>query len=394
MQRQHGRVGLLVIVVASLALAGVATADVSTERSGSILVFPKIIANASRDTIIQITNTSNSLVRAHCFYVNAAPSDVPPFDPLWIEVDFNITLTRQQPTHWVVSTGRRVNPFDAVCDSSGVTNCNDAGFDPGLIPPVVPDFMGELKCVEVDDSGAPLAGNHLKGEATLVTRDNGDVSKYNAIAVLGSENNGDGLLVLGGGQCVGDGGAQGAVCSSDDDCGDAAPCAPEYNGCPQTWILNHLASGAPDPAIENLGGGPSHVETELTVVPCTQNYETQVPTEVRLQMLTYNEFENVFSFSFAVKCWANVDLGSLGSTPLTFLGQLAGQSPSSFPLGTMFLQTRFRSVPNTPYGVMMVAEEFHTDEAGQTASAAVNLHIEGERTTPDVITIPGEQIAP
>ena len=40
-------------------------------------------------------------------------------------------------------------------------------YDPGRVPPVVPDFTGELKCIEVDASGFPVPGNALKGEATL-----------------------------------------------------------------------------------------------------------------------------------------------------------------------------------------------------------------------------------
>jgi hypothetical protein len=382
------------LVVASLGLAGVAGADISTERSGSIVVFPKVLATTERDTIIQLTNTSNSLVRAHCFYVNGAVDPVTE-EPLWIETDFDIALTKQQPTHWLVRTGRPVNPTDAPCGPMN-SACVNAGFDPGLVPPVIFGFEGELKCVEVDDSGAPLAGNHLKGEATLVTLATGDVSKYNGVAVLGSENNGDGTLVLGGGQCVGDGPEQGAVCTSDDDCGGAAPCAPEYNACPDTWILNHLADGAPNPAIEALepGGATSSVETFLTVVPCSQDYENQFPTTVVIQVRTWNEFENVFSFSFPVTCWRDVDLGELGATFLTFDGQLAGQLPSTFPLGTMYLQTRLRAAGGTPRGMLMVAEEFHTDESGDVAAAAVNLHIEGENAVPDVMIIPDEQLLP
>ena len=208
MCRQRRRLGLLGVVVGCLGLAGAALADVTTEHSGSIVVFPKVIADATRDTIIQLTNTSNSVVRAHCFYVNGALSDPteppgPLNPPLWQEVDFTITLTKQQPTHWKASRGRVVNPFDPLCgQGSGVyiggpsagsscdtildclpdgvcsnTGCTDAGFDPGLIPPVVPGFTGELKCGEVDDSGAPLAGNHLKGEAPLVSVLTGDLSK-------------------------------------------------------------------------------------------------------------------------------------------------------------------------------------------------------------------------
>jgi hypothetical protein len=75
------------------------------------------------DTIIQISNTSNSMVFAHRFHVNAVPP---------------------KPSR--------------------------AEFDPGRIPPAGKDpFSGELKCIEVDSSGAPIDGDHLKGEATIVT---------------------------------------------------------------------------------------------------------------------------------------------------------------------------------------------------------------------------------
>lgn len=401
MHRRHGQVGLLWMIAVSLCLGGVAFGDVVTERSGSIVVFPKVISGGTRDTIIRLTNTSNSMVRAHCFYVNAALSnpDQPPGPlnpPLWQEVDFDITLTKQQPTHWTASAGRRVNPFDPVCSGNPVVNdCDGAGFDPGLIPPVLPGFTGELKCIEVDDSGAPLSGNHLKGEAMLVTAGNGDVSTYNALAILGNDNNGDGVLVLGGGQCVGDGGLNGQTCRSDDDCGDAGPCALEYNACPQAWILNHQPDGAPELAIEAAGQGPSMVETQLTFVPCTQNFETQEGTRVTLQFLTTDEFESQFSTSTTVDCWGNFFLAEMNAPPLTF-----GQTLVPDPQGTMFLKTRIRSAGGTPFGVLMVAEEFHfrglTMSMGtpDDAAAAMNVHVEGERANPDIITIPQEQLAP
>jgi hypothetical protein len=408
--------------------AGAARADVSTERSASILVFPKVISDATRQTIIQISNTSNQLVRAHCFYVNAALTDPTqpqgPFNPpLWQETDFDITLTKQQPTHWVVSEGRLVNPFDPACSPTNFF-CDQAGLDPGRIPPVVPDFRGELKCIEVDDSGAPLSGNHLKGEASLFTTNfgksiaelkdgdivifPGDESKYNAIGILGTDNNGDGTLVLGGGQCAGDGAAKNAVCTSDDDCGDSAPCAIEYNACPQTWILNHAADGAPDLVLEDTfldthSSTPTEVDTELTVVPCTENFETQQQTTVTLQFITTNEFESQFSVSTSIVCWGNFPLSEVGATALTFAGH---QLPD--PQGTMYLQTRIRSAEGTPFGVIMVAEETHAPlesllPVGPTeellrlrlaSRAAVNLHIEGQRATPDIITIPNDQLVP
>jgi hypothetical protein len=392
MLRQRGRVKVLGLLVASLGLSGVARADISIERSGSILVFPKIIANSTRDTIIQITNTSNQLVKAHCFYVNAALTNPalpegPLNPPLWLEVDFGITLTKQQPTYWSVSQGREVNPTDPPCQPGEPPFCFNAGIDPGRVPPVVPDFVGELKCVEVDESNKPLNGNHLKGEATLVDLETGDVARYNGIAVPGLENNGDDILVLGGGQCTGPGDRNGDICGSDEDCGDSAPCAFEYDACPQTWILNHQPAGAPDLVL----GPDSRVNTELTIIPCTQNYETQIPTTVTLQFLTWNDYESQFSFSTSVTCWGNLDLGLLNAPHFTFEGQLPD------PLGSSFLQTRMRAAAGTPFGVMMVAEEFRQstpDPGAESRAAAFNLVFEGQRPNPDIITIPAEQLEP
>ena len=165
MRRQRGLIGLmgLAALVGLAFTARPAAARVTTEQSASILVFPKVIADGTRDTIIQITNTSNNMRHAHCFYVNGALTNTvappgPLNPPLCTESDFDIWLTKQQPTHWVVSTGRLDNPLDKPCRVNGrLLNCDpsttggdgadccDAGYDPGHVPPVVPDFQGELK---------------------------------------------------------------------------------------------------------------------------------------------------------------------------------------------------------------------------------------------------------
>ena len=62
-------IGLLLAACA----AATARAETTTERSSSILIFPKVVFDGTRDTFIQISNTANSMVYAHCFYVNAAP---------------------------------------------------------------------------------------------------------------------------------------------------------------------------------------------------------------------------------------------------------------------------------------------------------------------------------
>lgn len=389
MLRQRGRVGLMAAALVGLVVGG-AQAQVTTERSASILVFPKVIADGTRDTIIQITNTGNSVAYAHCFYVNGALTfpDLPPGPinpPLWTEVDFDITLTKQQPTHWVVSQGRLVDPTDPPCSNATSTfDCNGAGIDPGRVPPVVESFTGELKCIETDGTGAPVSGNHLKGEATTIYNNvcdpddsecfiSGtdcsstecekifDASKYNAIGILGNENNnGDNVLCLGGQP-------DGALC----------PNGAEYDACPQFWIANHFAEDAPDP----VAPGDSEVDVSWTFVPCTENFETQNPTTVTIAIDTWNEFEQPFSSSTTVTCWAELKLDDIN--PVTF---------SYDTLGTTFAQTRLRPSALTQSGFLMVGSERHETDDDYSSWADVNFHIEGARPGPDLITIPAEQV--
>ena len=405
MLRQRGRVGLMAAALVGLVVGG-AQAQVTTDRSASIVVFPKVISDGTRDTIIQITNTSNSMVHAHCFYVNAAPTDLtfppgPLNPPLWSEVDFSIWLTKQQPTHWVVSEGRLVDPTDQPCDNNPpFYACNGAGTDPGLVPPVQEFFTGELKCIETDASGAPVSGNHLKGEATLVTFDicdgftgtcvlsgvpctlnsdceddpaDFDVAKYNAIGIVGNENNdGDGVLCLGGEPSA--------------DCPQGA----EYDACPAVWIANHFAEDAPDPVHASVNEDTpddSSIDTSFTFVPCTENFLTQDPTNLTIAIVSYNEFEQPLSAFANVTCWADLDLEDISNI---FDYTVRGSS---------FAQTRLRPTAQTQSGFLMVGEEFHevdTDTEGGpktwTSSAAVNYHVEGERIGPDIITIPPEQV--
>jgi hypothetical protein len=292
--------------------------------------------------------------------------------PIWQEVDFEIFLTKQQPTHWLLSNGRFDDPSD---NKSCSVDCSGAGFDPGRIPPAGNDpFTGELKCIEVDSSGAPINGNHLKGEATIVTTDGrAEVSEYNAIGVLGlntdlNSNDSDNTLCLGGGKRPG--------------CTNGA----EYNACPQTVILNHFAEGATDPVIEALGngnGGKSSVSTELTLVPCSEDFENQIPPSVVVQFLITNEFEAQFSTSTTVTCWGNFRLNDIGSI---------GRILEIGTLGTRFAQTRMSPAADDQPGFVGVVEEFHTQPTASapiTSRAALNLHVEGARPNGDVILLPG-----
>jgi len=410
MLRQRGRVGLMAAALVGLVVGG-AQAQVTTERSASILVFPRVISDGTRDTIIQITNTSNSMVHAHCFYVNGALTlpDFPPGPtnpPVWAETDFDIWLTKQQPTHWVVSQGRLNDPTDAVCTNGSATTppnfaCNGAGFDPSGspggpgVPPVASFFTGELKCIEIDMSGHPVSGNHLKGEATTIIRnvcevftgttgectvtgedcdtldeepcddDNFDVAKYNALGIVGNENNdGDGILCLGG--------------EPSDECPQGA----EYDACPEFWIANHFAEDAPYP-IDGIDEAVT-VDTVWTVVPCTENFETQDIETVGINILVFNEFESVFSTNATLACWNEFDLGNEDEFGLVFDFDV---------LGSAFAQSRLRSQNQTRSGFLMVGSEEHETRDDWRSFADVNYFVEGARATADIITIPAEQIS-
>ena len=315
-QRNRGLWAISATVLGMCVAASVASAspqDMTTEQSGSVVVYPKVIWDGYRDTVIQIANTGNMPVSAHCFYVDAGISGQ------WIETDFYLYLTRQQPTHWVVSKGRRVGWDDFESDG--------AGFDPGLVPPVRIGFQGELKCVQVDSNEVPLRANQLKGEAILRNAD-GDVSKYNAIALRGNPdaaNNADPYQL--------------------DLNWTAANPGGQYSACPDVLVLSHAAYGAPE-----LPGAGTY--TELTLVPCFEDFENQTPGVTTVDVLVWNEFENRFSTSFPVDCWLNADLGALpGGGNFTFE-----------TLGTLGAHTQIKAVPaqggQPQYvGVMGVAEQ-------------------------------------
>lgn len=322
----------------TVAAAGVASADLTTEESGSIIVFPKVLGTSERDTLIQISNTGNATAHAHCFYINAG------IEGRWIETDFDIWLTKQQPTHWMARSGRTVNIFDEF-------GTDGAGFDPGLIPPVPLGFEGELRCVQVDESGAPLRANKLTGAATLIRIEDGDVSEYNAVAVPGNPNagigNSDNVLEF-----------------------NNTPGNPgEYDACPDTLTVNTFSSLVDDPVVADLGdcGGECPIDTTLTLVPCSQDLERLRGGEVTISIETFDEFETVRSTSITVDCWLNASLDD----PI-FSGV--------FNRDTLAVHARLNPVAGDG-GVIGIGEEFRLgDDGGLDSSfAAYNLHIEGNR---------------
>lgn len=313
-----------------LLLGGGAYAQTSftIEQPSSVLIFPKVIneGQSGRDTVIQITNSGNTMAHAKCFYTDGRTLGG---QPLWLTTDFSLSLTRQQPTAWRVSTGRPVNPNDAY-----------QGLDPGAVPPVTTGFMGSLVCVQVDQpfGGAPYGGNALIGKAQV------GGSEYNAIGVpaVGMVNS-DSIIDMDG---------------------------VEYAACPSGYYLNFAHEG-PAGAIalgamlgQGLNDSIASVSTNITVVPCNMDFARARPSSLTINAdPVYDEMESAGSGATAtVTCWDSFTL----SDP-----QVADGFNVPTPFGTAQL--------TSTQGFVAVANVLRT--GGMTAaqdSAATNLHTTGD----------------
>ncbi len=408
------------VLLAGLVTAPGARADVTSDESGTLLIYPKVVSDGARDTLIQMSNRTNSVVMVHCFYINASGSCSATVDQS-CEIDadcptsetcirqcnatnFELVLTAQQPVQWRVSTGRLTTIPSAPCrpgqtcqctvdSSSGQLVCpgmligqNNASF----VPPVGMDFVGELKCYQINADGDPLPGNALKGTATIQDLGTGQISEYNALAVAANADpvnglNSDGELRL---NFSGSG-------------------AGELNYCPQSLVFTANADGV----VDSFTGAT--ITTELTLVPCSELLEEDVPAPVRLRFVGYNEFEQSLSIeAFSFECFLNRGLANLpvnnggifvnGNQDLwkiriaprpvnvCYTGSNRGGScssdadcpgaltgPAGTPLGCL-----------PASGVLGVAEEFYSNN-GLAGTAAFNLRHEGSRSGfGDIITLP------
>jgi hypothetical protein len=424
--------GRMMAVAAAFVVSGVvvARADIASDKPAAILVYPYVPVDTFNgiDTIVRMTNTNaQTPIQAHCFYLDAnshcsggtADGRICTEDPTictgggrciagWQEVDFRVLLTANQPIEWKASDGLQ-NPRVCVGGSSptqrpvpcqisedctqyggfcqlgvplpiGVCQQNpfrtcavDADCNPfpggtctqsngGTRIPGVPEdpFVGELKCIAIDANGLPTPRNELKGEALLETssKTDYDVASYNAIGIQanGSSTGDPKVLTLGG-----------------PDIGDA-----EYNGCPNYLILNHFFDDAIDPVPKSH----NYITTNLVFVPCSEDLLRQIPGSAVVQYLVFNEFEQRFSTSKRVDCFQDIQLCNI-DTPdcsrsifnVNSMGSLTGQTRIN-PLG----------VAPLPSGLLAIAVETHWGQ--NKRSAAFNVHMQGERTTADTITIP------
>ncbi len=367
-------------------LAGVASAELGSDKSAAIVVFPKLIADAGAgiDSIIQLSNTSRNQVGVRCFLVNAnahcSNAGLPGVPvvcetndecnppgttggvciPSWVETDFRFQLTALQPIVWRLSEGLPALPLDGLLKVgppdpvTGLPQFNEFS----SIPPAGEDpFRGEMKCVEVGVNefyDQPIVGTEeanlftgdLKGEVTIVDSSVPDARAYNAIGIQSIDaNDHDDVLALG----------------------------IEYDACPGVLILDHFFDDATEPANSDT------VRTTLTLVPCSEDFATQTTGATTVQILVFNEFEQRFSSHTSVDCYKSIGLSDISTR--------VGPGDDAFSIfnvnvmGTLTGQTRLRPVdnlgnPTRGDGLLAVAEEFHS--SGR--SAAFNIHQTGLRS--------------
>jgi hypothetical protein len=371
------------------------------------------------DTIIQIANTDSSLLKqAHCFYVNAnghcgetaaepgkvcldatdcplagSPSQNANCEPGWTEIDFDVRITPEQPLAWRASEGlRRTCPANqplcgtfplpdaGACSNnpsvpcnpnssintcgSGVCNAVPSNAGSGIPPTPEDPFVGTLKCVQYDPNQNPPApdqsspGGRLIGTASIeacveASCVNGvDVERYNAVGFLFK------TVVL-------------------DHPGEVRLDNIQYEPCPATLILNHIFDNAPDPL--STAADPVNVLTDLTLVPCGDDFLRQKPGNATAQFLVFNEFEQRLSTSKKVDCFFERQLSLIDTGTST-------RSIFSFNVqGSLVGQTRVRGVGTaaTGHGLIGVARA-----TVGSAGVAFNLQQSGNLSGPDIITLP------
>lgn len=403
---------LAIVAFAAMELSLVPSAysEVGSDQGAAILVFPKIVVDTSTppattrgriDTLVRVTNISERPVSLKCFYVNAnghcraapatvcdpydldAPNNCAPDDPCvagWQQTDFFLTLTPRQPAAWIASQGA------TRCDLSPDPDAPCFPLAENLenrVPPVPENpFTGYLKCLAVDRNEAPVERNDLVGTTDLVRSNENpdllDIEQFNAIGIpaIPGTNDFDRTLVVGGAARCASGERVGQPCGSDDECPRSGCLIPEYEGCPNILVMDHLFEGAADP----LSG--SIVNSRLTLVPCSDDFERDSRVSGPIQFLVFNEFEQRFSTSYTIDCFHEFKLTDIqGRSEVRSIFSAAVN-------GTLTGQTRMRGVAGSDsrigYTWLGVVEEYRSD----SGSAAFQLHFHGSRPESDFIRLP------
>lgn len=230
------------------------------------------------------------------------------------EIGFSLSLTPNQPVSWMASTGAN-------------------GTGGRLASPFFGD--GELKCVVVPST--PDAGlssyNALQGRA-LMSDTKGQMVGYSAIAFRRlSPGDFTGVVSLDG---------------------------ITYEQCPDRLHFNVLA---------NQAGSDS----DLVLVPCSQDLVNQLPSSANVQLAVVNEFEQRFSGATVVTCFNRLRFSSLFALHRSAVGT-----------DTAHLVVRGTDVPV----VGLVIDRFTIPGSGALSTSSNDPYLEGGRSATINLSVP------
>ena len=225
------------------------------------------------------------------------------------EIGFFVSLTGNQPISWMASTG---------------FNGNGAR----VAPPFVGD--GELKCAVMPRTPDLSSYNTLQGRA-LVSDTNAQTVGYTAIAFR--------RLTAG------------------DFSGEIDLDGVNYEQCPDRLHFHALASQAGS-------------DSELILVPCSQDLLNQQPSGANIALAAINEFEQPFSGGTSVRCFNRLSFSSLPAVRRSTIGT-----------DTAHLIVRGTDVPV----VGLVIDRF-TTAGGALSTSANEPNLEGGRAA--VVNLP------
>jgi hypothetical protein len=178
------------------------------------------------------------------------------------EAGFFLNLTPNQPLSWMVSTGRNGNGIRVAAPSFG---------------------DGELKCVVTPSSpfASAAAYNALQGRA-LISDATGQTIGYSAIGFRRlSAGSFSGTVLLDG---------------------------VNYEQCPDRLHFHVLASKS------------GSADSELVLVPCTEDLMNQLPSRANVLVAVINEFEQQFSGGTSVNCFSRVPFSSVPALRYSSIG--------------------------------------------------------------------------
>jgi hypothetical protein len=222
----------------ALLWSGVVKAESPQRLPSAVLVYPLIVVEGGGQT----TDTRIELVNLSSGPVQLDCTYVPA--DTCSGFDFQVMLTPNQPISWLASRGT---------------------FNGGTAVPPFSSTTGELKCIVEPQDESVSSHNTIQGRAAVFGAD-GQTIGYSAV----------GFLRLTDGPLTNQIDLDGVT----------------YTQCPDKQHFVILASDPADPP----------AQSELVIAPCTEDLENLNPATTIVQLLVYNEFEEVFSSSTSVTC--------------------------------------------------------------------------------------------